>query len=359
LPVPKFLWILEWAVFLEANILKIVEIDKNSENQRFDKFLMKYFNKAGKSFIYKMLRKKRIKYNGKKAIGNEILKNGDLIQMYLSQETINSFMESKPVIKTNRDFSIIYEDQNIIICNKAAGISSQRDSSGRESLNDQLLFYLYENGEYEPALESAFTPSICNRLDKNTSGIVLFGKNFSAVQCLNRIIRERKMDKLYLTVLNGVIDERGCLEAYHLKNEKNKAEVFSEFIEGGKKIVTYYERIAENSHFSFVCADILTGKFHQIRAGFDFLGHSVIGDKKYGNFKTNVFFKKNYDLDNQFLHSCKLVLKDGFGFFDYIKGKEFIAPLDEKKKKIIYDLFGIYHFDIAKELSQFERRKSL
>lgn len=322
--------------------MKIIEIDKNSENQRLDKFLLKYFNKAGKSFIYKMLRKKRIKYNGGKASGSEILKSGDLLQMYLAEETINSFMEAKEIQKVEQNFQIVYEDENIIICNKPEGVSVQRDSDNKEnSLNDQLLYYLYEKGEYIPQKDSVFTPSICNRLDRNTSGIVLFGKNLKAVQALNKIIKERKIDKFYLTILKGVIDESGVIEAYHLKNsENNKVEIFKDYRDGSKKIITKYKRIAENGKYSLSEVDLITGKAHQIRAGFKFIGFSIIGDRKYGDREVNSFFKGKYGLENQFLHSYKIVFRDGCGFFDYLDGKEFKAPLCPKKEKIVSDLFS-------------------
>ncbi len=322
--------------------MKIIEIDKNSENQRLDKFLLKYFNKAGKSFIYKMLRKKRIKYNGGKASGNEILKSGDLLQMYLAEETINSFMEAKEIQKVEQNFQIVYEDENIIICNKPEGVSVQRDSDNKEnSLNDQLLYYLYEKGEYIPQKDSVFTPSICNRLDRNTSGIVLFGKNLKAVQALNKIIKERKIDKFYLTILKGVIDESGVIEAYHLKNsENNKVEIFKDYRDGSKKIITKYKRIAENGEYSLSEVDLITGKAHQIRAGFKFIGFSIIGDRKYGDREVNSFFKGKYGLENQFLHSYKIVFREGCGFFDYLAGKEFKAPLCPKKEKIVLDLFS-------------------
>ncbi len=323
-----------------GHILRIVEIDRNSENQRLDKFLLKYFNKAGKSFIYKMLRKKRIKYNGTKALGNEILKSGDFLQMYLSEETINSFMEIKTVDRADNDFSVLYEDENIIICNKPAGLAVQWDSINvNNTLNDQLLFYLHKKGEYIPQKESVFTPSVCNRLDRNTSGIVLFGKNYKSVKALNEIIKNRKIDKFYLTVLKGVIKENDTISAYYIKKENNRAEIFSEFKEGSKKIVTKYKRLAENGEYSLAEVDLITGKSHQIRAGFKFMGYYVIGDRKYGISDVNKFFKKNFGLDNQFLHSYKVIFNDGAGFFDYLKGKEFIAPLDDKKEKIIFELF--------------------
>ena len=326
-----------------GEFLKVIVIDNNTENQRLDKFLMKYFNKAGKSFIYKMLRKKRIKYNKGKAIGNEILKSGDSIQLYLSEETIDSFMESKIIKSTSFDFSIIYEDDNIIICDKPAGLSVQKDSHNtNDSLNDQLLFYLYKKGEYLPSKDSVFTPSICNRLDRNTGGIVLFGKNFKAVKALNDIIKKREIDKFYLTVLEGNLKNDGIIEAYHLKDRiNNKSEISSEFKEGAKKVITKYKKIAENGKFNLVEVDLVTGKSHQIRASFKFIGCNVIGDTKYGNSEINRFFKIKYGFENQFLHSYKIVFKDDCGFFDYLKEKKFIAPLDDIKEKIVFDIFGL------------------
>ncbi len=322
--------------------MRVVEIDGNSENQRLDKFIIKYFNRAGKSFIYKMIRKKRIKYNGKKAVGNEIIKSGDFIQLYLSDATMDSFMESKEVGKSSHDFSIIYEDNNIIVCNKPSGLAVQRDSDNiNNSLNDQLLFYLYEKGEYLPKKESVFTPSICNRLDRNTSGIVLFGKNFNAVKALNNIIKDRKIDKIYLTVVKGVLKDKGVIEAFHLKGEDNKAEISLNFKEGSKKIITKYKKISENGKYSLAEVELITGKTHQIRAGFKFINHSIVGDRKYGDFKVNEFFRVKFGLDNQFLHSYKIVFKDNLGFFDYLEGKEFIAPFDDRKAKIIFELFGL------------------
>ena len=323
--------------------MKVVEIDSSSENQRIDKFLLKYLNKAGKSFIYKMLRKKRIKYNGKKASGNEILKAGDLIQIYFSEETIDLFKECKKIEKTDYNFSIVYEDENIIVCNKPEGLPVQKDLKNKiNTLNDQLLFYLYKKGEYLPENKIAFTPSICNRIDRNTSGIVLFGKNFKAVQALNDMIRNKKVHKFYLTVLNGVLDENGIIEAYHFKDEKNNiAKIFDEYKKGSSKIITKYKRISENGKFSFAEIDLITGKSHQIRAGFKYIGHSIIGDKKYGDLQINKFIKDKYRLNNQFLHAYKIVFKNNSGFFKYLNNKVFTASFDIKKEKIIYDLFGI------------------
>ena len=192
-----------------------------------------------------------------------------------------------------------------------------------------------------PGNDSAFTPSICNRLDRNTSGIVLFGKNFRAVQELNAVIKNRKIDKFYLTLVVGVLKDEGSIEAYHLKeNKNNKAEIFAENKDQSKKIITKYKTLSKSEKYSLAEVELITGKTHQIRAGFQFIKHCVVGDKKYGDLAVNRYFKEKFDFDNQFLHAYKVVFNDFDGFFGYLSGKEFFAPLDEKKKKIAVDLFG-------------------
>ncbi|HOA81251.1 MAG TPA: RluA family pseudouridine synthase, partial [Defluviitaleaceae bacterium] len=182
--------------------MKEIIISENEANQRLDKFLMKYMNQSPKSFIYKMLRKKRIKYNGKKAYGNEKLACGDSVQLYLTDETISNFQKEKQVKETKQSFSIIYEDENILICNKPLGIivhGSQHKNM--DTLMDELLFYLVEKGEYDPNRSKAFTPAICNRLDRNTSGIVIVGKTLGAVQGINQMLKENKIKKLSVNVM--------------------------------------------------------------------------------------------------------------------------------------------------------------
>lgn len=322
--------------------MKIVEIEACNANQRLDKFLFKYFNKAGKSFIYKMLRKKRIKYNGAKAEGNEILKQGDCLQMYLSSETMNSFMEAKALKKTEIKFSVIYEDENIIICEKPAGVIVQGDNENNgKSLNDQLLYYLYQRGEYNPVKESVFTPSICNRLDRNTSGIVLFGKNFAAVQNLNEILKNNGVIKFYLTVVKGKIDKAGVFKGWHVKRDGNKAEIYDEFREGSKEIITEYCPLKYSKGYTLLEVKLVTGRTHQIRAGFEHSGYYIVGDRKYGDLETNKFFKEKYGLESQFLHAYKVIFKQNSGVLNYLDGRKFVAPLNESMKKIVSDFFCV------------------
>ena len=172
-----------------------IRITKNEENQRLDKYLLKYFNKAPKSVIYKLLRKKRIKRNRAKAEGSEILQAGDTIQLYLAQETMEGWMEEKAVNVAQRHFSIVYEDDDLLVVNKPAGLLTHPEKAeDRETLMDQILYYLYEKGQYMPGAAQTFTPAVCNRLDRNTSGIVVAGKTLRAVQAVNAAIRARHVE---------------------------------------------------------------------------------------------------------------------------------------------------------------------
>lgn len=316
--------------------MREIVINDNEENQRLDKFMLKYFNKASKGFIYKMFRKKRIKYNNQKASGNEIIKKGDTLQLYISDETIDGFMQEKLIKKTKIDFSIIYEDENIIIVNKPTGLIVHPDKDNKENtLNDQLLYYLYEKGEYNAEKNSTFTPSICNRLDRNTSGIVIFGKTLPTVQALNNAIKNDLIDKFYLTIVKGVIEKEGRLKGYHIKDNSNKVKIYDKEIEGSKLVITDYEPLKAKNGYTLLKIKLITGKSHQIRASLFKAGYPIIGDRKYGDIKTNKLFNQNYNLDNQFLHAYKIVFKSNDKVLAYLNNKEFTAPLEENKNNIV------------------------
>lgn len=241
--------------------MKEIIITKNEENQRLDKFLLKYMNKASKGFIYKMLRKKRIKYNGGKAEGNELLRAGDTLRLYLAEETMQSFMEEKTVPAAKRHFGIVYEDDEILVVSKPAGLLTHPErSSDTDTLIDQVLYYLYQKGQYTPAAESSFTPALCNRLDRNTSGIVIAGKTLQAVQAANEIIRSRKLNKFYLTLVAGEIHEAGEITAYLTKDaEKNQVRI-SKREGSGARTMTKYRPLAHAKGYTLLEIQLITGK---------------------------------------------------------------------------------------------------
>ncbi len=328
--------------------MKEIKITEQEENQRLDKFLLKYMNKASKSFIYKMLRKKRIKYNGKKAKGGELLQNGDTLQLYLAEETMAEFMEEKTVNAAIRHFAIVYEDDDVLMVSKPAGLLTHPEkSSDKNTLIDQILYYLYEKGQYNPSKEASFTPAVCNRLDRNTSGIVIAGKSLRAVQAVNEAIAKQKLDKYYLTLVKGSVTEAREISSFLSKDaERNQVQLSERKTEGAKKVVTCYRPVAVAKGFSLLEIRLVTGKSHQIRAHMQSIGHPVAGDRKYGEEAVNRMMREKYALSNQFLHAYRIVWRQEEGLLAYLSGKELTAPLPKALQLVCEDIFGtnaVYH----------------
>ena len=324
--------------------MKEINITEKDENQRIDKYLMKYFNKAPKSFIYKMLRKKRIKCNNRRIEGNEILKNGDILQMYISDDTMFTFMEKKHINIAKKSFDIVYEDDNVIFVSKPSGLLTHSEKiSDKDTLIDQILYYLYQKGEYIPSVDSVFTPAVCNRLDRNTSGIVIAGKNLMSVQELNKAILNNNISKKYITIVFGKLKKNDFkIKSYILKdNINNKSYIFDEYRVGSKEIITKYNVLDYNkvSNYSLLEVELITGKSHQIRAQLSYIGNPIIGDKKYGNKIVNNYFKEKYGLNNQFLHAYKLVLNIENNKLSYLNKKEFVSNLPKNFYDIQKDIF--------------------
>lgn len=310
--------------------MKEIEITKNDSGQRADKFLMKYFNKAPKSFIYKMLRKKRIKLNGCRAEGTEMLSIGDKIQMYLADETIDSFIEKKYVKYSDKKFDVVYEDDNILVVNKPAGILSHAESSSdKDTLIDQILSYLYEKGEYNPNIEKSFVPALCNRLDRNTSGIIVVGKTSESLRQLNAAIKTKSIKKLYKTLVLGTVKKAGRLEDFYSKDENtNKASLG----EGDKKVVTEYRPLKTNGKYTLMEVNLITGKSHQIRVHMSSIKCPIVGDIKYGNNVINSEFRKSYGVKRQLLHAYKMIFNGLSGELEYLNGKIVEAEVPEDFK---------------------------
>lgn len=319
--------------------MRELHISPKEEGQRLDKFLMKYISLAPKSFVYKMLRKKNIKLNDKKAEGNEILKDGDSIKLFLAEETIEKFSENISVAKTSMDFDVVFEDSNIILCNKPQGLIVHPDKEHKSNtLNDQLIYYLTQKGEYNPTLSMGFVPSVCNRLDLNTSGIVTMGKNLPSVQELNRGFKERLIDKYYITLVKGEVKSEGVVEGWHTKSDNNIVNISSRD-NGGSYVCTKYKPIDCKSGYTLLEVKLETGKSHQIRACMQYIGHTIVGDRKYGDKAVNAIFRNKFALDNQFLHSYKIVFKFNDGQLSYLKGKEFLCPPKGVLNNIIETMF--------------------
>ena len=323
--------------------MKQIQIDRNEHDQRIDRFLKKYFANANMSFIYKMLRKKRIKLNGAKAQPEDIIVEGDTIELYLSDETIEKFIKEEREIRHTSNLKMIYEDEFIALIDKPKGILSHasKDDYTERNIVDEFVAHLNATGEYIPRLEKTFTPSICNRLDRNTSGIIIGAKTYMSLKEINRAIKERSIEKYYKCIVKGSIKKDQRLEGYLSKDEKNnKVRISSGDSEQAKDIITDIKVLKQTREYSLLEINLITGRTHQIRAHLASIGHPVIGDTKYGDSVLNKRFKEDYNLNSQFLHAYRIVFNGLEGEMDYLNGKEFRSEMSGSMLEIEKELFS-------------------
>ncbi|OHW62241.1 ribosomal large subunit pseudouridine synthase C [Andreesenia angusta] len=321
--------------------MKEIKVGKNESEQRIDRFLKKYMANATKGYIYKMLRKKRIKLNGKRANPEDMISEGDIVTMYLADETIDKFKRDEKEVLENVKLDIIYEDENIIMIDKPKGVLSHSAEGDykEENIVSQLVSYLYHKGEYVPRLEKAFTPSICNRLDRNTSGILIGAKNYETLKCVNEAIKNRKIDKFYRCIVVGRVDREMELRDYLEKDEsRNMVSVSRGPGDSKKEIVTVIRPVKSNGRYSLLEVELITGRTHQIRAHLASKGNPIIGDRKYGNSEENKKLRQRYGLDSQYLHAYRLRLDGLSGSLEYLNGKEFVSELKGNMKRIEEEL---------------------
>lgn len=303
------------------------KINKNDSGQRIDKFLHKAVPKLPSSLIYKYIRLKRIKLNGKRCHNNDFLEENDVISLYINDE----FFENEKIREKNffdkimAVPDIVYEDDNIIIVYKPVGIAVHSGSENeKENLVDVIKAYMYRKGEYDPEEEKSFSPAVCNRLDKNTTGLVIAAKNAAALREINRNIREHRIHKKYFCLCTGKFSDNHSIEtAYHKKNQHNLVSIRKDKEEGYKKIITEYSVVKEDKGILLVEVNLITGRTHQIRAHLAFLGAPVLGDGKYGNVSLN----KRYGVFYQQL--CAYALEfdtEENSMFGYLKGRIFKSP---------------------------------
>lgn len=329
--------------------MKELQIKQNEAGQRFDKFLKKYLKHAPGSFIYKMLRKKNITLNGKKADGSEILQTSDKVSLFFSDETLLKFHGVVPSYQPaeprneelqrnisilsdrtlQRNISILYEDEDIVLADKPAGMLSQKAGPSDVSFNEIMIDYLVNHGTISIEDFSTFKPSVCNRLDRNTSGIISFGKTLRGVQMLSEGFRSKRFQKYYLCVVSGVIKEKTVLDGFLVKDGNTNQVFISDKPSGDNAapIVTEYVPVCDNGRFTVLKVRLHTGKTHQIRAHLAFTGHPLAGDFKYGDRNLNDEIKKKYGIRFQLLHAYELVIPD--------KNLDITAPIPKEMMKFL------------------------
>lgn len=314
-----------------------IEIGSNEAGQRLDKFIRKWLKDVPLSAIYKGIRKGDIKVNGKKAKEKLFLSEGDIVE---TKEIVSEYKKDKFQRIENNHLKITYEDENMLIVEKWPGVLVHSDSQSAEpTLTDYVLSYLFDKGDYTPEKEVTFTPAPCNRLDRNTSGIVIFGKNFESLKLLNEMIRERKIKKYYVALVKDRIADKNY-EAYISKNEdENISKIFNERRPDTKRIAMEVKTLQSCGTFSFIEMDLITGRSHQLRAHLAFLGNPIVGDAKYGEKKLNSFFVNKYGLNYQFLYAYKLTFKDCPEKLSYMENKTIGESLPPIFKKIKNDVF--------------------
>lgn len=342
--------------------MRQITVTHREAGQRMDRLLARCLDEAPKGFLYKMMRKKNITLNGKRAQGNELLNEGDVICLFLAEETIEKFqsesvrMHKKPAgEKAARDFSlcastgkmplesvgnppfdILYEDEHILLLNKPAGMLSQKARPQDVSLVEHLTAYLLGSGAMSEEELAGFHPAVCNRLDRNTSGIVIAGKTHAGLQTMSRLLKERTIKKFYCCVVAGEIKESSYLKGWLAKDRAGNIVRVSKREEPGSQLIeTEYRPISAKDGLTLLEVHLITGRSHQIRAHLASVGHPVLGDPKYGDAGLNRRYRASHGVQAQLLHAYRLEFPELEGPLVYLSGRVFTAPLPEIFRRIM------------------------
>lgn len=314
--------------------MRTLTVKENDSGQRLDKFLTKTLKTLPLSLMYKQIRTKKIKVNRKRTEPKYILQTGDTVELFIAEEFFEKEASSFPFTKLTPNVDIVYEDKNILLADKRPGLIVHSDANeDTNTLINHIKAYLYQKGEYDPENENSFAPSLCNRIDRNTGGIVIAAKNAETLRIINQKIKDREIDKKYLLAVHGTpVPKKGLLKGFIVKDEKtNTVKVYDNRVKGSKTAETEYRVIEEKNGLSLIEARLLTGRTHQIRAQFSYIGHPLLGDGKYGINKDD----RRSGYKCQALYSYKLTFDftTESGILAYLKGKTF-----EVKKENIYFL---------------------
>ena len=303
--------------------MKEFTIGKNDAGQRLDRWMAKTLPLLPAPLAQKYIRIKRVKLNGARAQRDTRLKVGDVLQLYINDEFFDQPTPENAFLKLFKPkLDIVYEDEHILLVNKMPGMVVHADETEKvNTLINHIQAYLYQKKEWSPYWENSFAPTLCNRIDRNTGGIVIAAKTAEALRVMNQKIRDRELEKLYLcTVLGRPTPSAGTLEGFIVKDEaKKQVSIRSKPVPGGRKAITKYRTLATKGNLSLVECDLITGRTHQIRAMMAHAGHPLLGDGKYGNEKVN----RQYGRKHQALWSWKLTFQftTDAGELDYLNGR--------------------------------------
>lgn len=311
--------------------MKEFQIKKNDAGQRLDKFLSKAIKGLPTSLMYKYIRTKKIKVNRTRTEQKYVLQEGDIVQLFIKDEFFDSpEKDNSALASITPKLTIVYEDENIILCNKRPGVLVHEDDDGKDNtLIMHIKAYLYQKGEYDPENEQSFAPALCNRIDRNTGGIVIGAKNAEALRVMNEKIKNDEISKFYYCVVHGKMPKKAdTLTGFLLKDsDKNQVKIFDKQVKGSKNIITKYKVVSEKNGMSLLEIELVTGRTHQIRAHMSYIGHPLLGDGKYGINKDDR--AKGYKYQALYAYRLRFDFDDDSGALGYLKGKEVKLKKDD------------------------------